>query len=138
DAGAAAEALYRLAVIDDEAGAYARAIDEYRASVAKLPSNRYAARAMARTSALEAHAEGAFAPYARLERVRRNATLVNDAQTIDALARDAEAFPPGLVRVEARMVCAAAYLHRLARADDGIRELRRVLDDPISADPLTR
>src|SRR5205085_6624093 len=37
-----AEAIYHRAEADDAAGAYARAMDEYRASVARLPSHRYA------------------------------------------------------------------------------------------------
>lgn len=136
DPQAEAEAMYRRAESDDAAGRYARALDEYRATAALLPSSRYAPRAASRASTLAAHAEGDFAPYARLEQVRRDPELSSDAAAIDALARDADAFPPGLVRVEARMVCADAYLHRLGRVDDGMRVLRAVLDDPKS-DPLT-
>src|SRR4051794_38096599 len=72
DVETAASALYALATIDDAAGEYARAVERYRAAVAKLPSFRDAPRAVARAEQLEAHSEGAFVPLARLERVRRD------------------------------------------------------------------
>jgi hypothetical protein len=73
---------------------------------------------------------------ARLDRMRNDPELVHDAAAIEALARDAESFPPGTVRDQARMFVAEAWLGRLQRPDDAILELRRVAHDP-GADALT-
>jgi len=137
DPAVAADALYRRAEAEDAAGAYANAIRDYRASVARLPSFRYAPKAMTHAALLDAHSEGDFKPYARLESVRRDPKASDDAASIDALAHDAEAFPPGPTRSEAWMVCADAYLSRLHRRADGEAALRRVTDDP-KADALLR
>ena len=136
DVDASAQATYFLAEMDDEEFFFARALERYQASVTRSPSHRYAPRALTRADLLRRHAEGNFAPYARLERVRRNPALANSPEAIDALARDAESFPPGLVRVEARSVVAEAYLGRMHRREDGISILRLVVKDP-AADPLT-
>ena len=72
----------------------------------------------------------------RLDRVRQSPTLSADPATIDALARDVQSFPPGTVRVEARMFVASAWLGRMHRPDDAIPLLRAVSDDP-DADSLT-
>jgi len=132
----AAEALFTLAQMDERDFDFARALARYEASYAKSPSSRYAQRATNRISQLKAHAEGDFAPLARLERVRRDPALANDPAAIDALARDADAFPPGLVRVEARMLVGEAWVGRMNRHADGIAVLRQIVDDPKS-DPLT-
>ena len=136
DVDASAQATYFLAEMDDEDLLFARALERYRASVLRSPSHRYAPRAMTRADLLRRHAEGDFAPYVRLEQVRRDPALANAPEAIDALARDAESFPPGLVRVEARTVVAEAYLGRMHRRTDGITVLRKVVNDP-AADPLT-
>jgi hypothetical protein len=72
----------------------------------------------------------------RLEAIRQDPHLASDPGAIEALARDAETFPTGQVRVDARMLVAMAWIERLHRPDDGIAELRRVVDDA-SADPVT-
>ncbi len=133
---AAAEALFLLGQLDEQDFELARALAHYKDSYARSPSNRYAQRATNRASQLEARSEGDFAPLVRLERVRRDPTLANDAAAIDTLARAAEAFPPGLVRVEAWMFIAEAYLGRMNRHADAIVLLRRVVVDP-KVDPLT-
>jgi hypothetical protein len=133
---ATAEALYEQAQLDEQHGEYAQALERYRASFAASPSSRYAQRAQTRADWLQDHSEGGFVPLARLEGVRRDPAIANDPSAIDALAHDLEAFPSGLVRVEARMLVAEAWLGRMHRPDDGMRELRAVADDP-SADPLT-
>lgn len=137
DPQVAADALYRMAEAEDAAGDFAHAVQHYRAAVTRLPSFRYAPKAMTRASQLEAHSEGDYRPFARLDAVRRDPKTSDDAAAIDSLARDAEGFPPGPTRGEARMVCADAYLARLHRRADGEAELRRVTDDP-KADPLLR
>jgi hypothetical protein len=134
-AGEAAE-IFARAEADDARGDFARALGGYEAAVASEPSAAFVPRATARAEILRTHAEGGFAPFARLERVRRDPRLASDPGEIDALARDAEAFPPGLVRAEARMLVAEAYVGRLGRPAEAPPILERVADDA-STDPLT-
>ncbi|HEY8041528.1 MAG TPA: hypothetical protein VIF15_17095 [Polyangiaceae bacterium] len=136
DPEAVAEAFFLLGSLDEGDGAFSRAMVDDRASIAAAPNTRWALRASDRVDWLRARSEGDFAPLARLERVRRDPVLAADASAIAALARDAEGFPPGTVRVEARMLVAEAWLGRMHRPDDAITELRKVVDDP-KADPLT-
>ncbi len=132
----AAEALYTLATEQDAKLDFKAALASYEASVARSPSNRWAPRAIVRASSLRNHAEGGFAPLATLERVRRDPQRANDPTAIAELAREAEGFPPGLVRVEAEMLVAEAYLGRMNHPDLGLVELRKVVADP-KADVLT-
>jgi hypothetical protein len=136
DADAVAEARWLLGKIDEDEGAFARALDEDAACVAAAPNSRWAQRASDRIDWLRARSEGDFAPLARLERVRRDPALSSDPAAVAELARDADAFPPGTVRVEARMLVAEAWLGRLHRPEDALAQLRKVRDDP-KADPLT-
>jgi hypothetical protein len=131
-----AERLYELGQADEHAGAFAQALADDRASLAAAPGSAWAQRAAARIAWLDARSEGDFAPLARLERVRRNPSLADDPAAIDALAREAESFPPGQVRVEARMLVAEAWLGRMHRPADALPVLRAVRDDP-EADPLS-
>jgi hypothetical protein len=133
---AEADALYAAAETDDAELRFARAADRYEASIAKAPSHRHAPRARARAEVLRRHAEADFVPYTRLERVRRDPELSSDPAALAALAEDARAFPPGLVRVEARMLAAEAYLGRLQRPADAVPLLREVVADP-ATDPLS-
>jgi hypothetical protein len=73
---------------------------------------------------------------ARLEQVRQDPRQASDPAAIEALARDAEGFPEGPARVGARLLVATAWLERLHRTDDGVAEMRKVVDDP-AADPTT-
>jgi hypothetical protein len=130
DPGAVAEAHFRLATLDEEEGALARALDEDRAAVVTAPGSRWARSAGARASWLTARSEGAFVPLVRLMTVWRDRDAAGDEEVVQALANDAEAFPPGVVRGEARMFVADAWLHRLHRPEDAKRELARVRDDP--------
>jgi len=68
--------------------------------------------------------------------VRRDPKLADDGATLDALVRDSDAFPPGAVRVEARMLAADAFVGRLHRHADGLALYDRVVSDP-KADALT-
>ncbi len=133
---AAAEALWLLGQHDEDTGAFALALEHDRACIARAPGSRWAARASDRIEWIRARSEGDFAPLARLERVRRDPTLSSDPEAVATLAREADAFPPGLVRVEARLLVAEAWLGRLDRPADAERVLRLVESDP-SADPLT-
>jgi hypothetical protein len=133
---ALAEAHFEEGKVDEERAAFPQALVEYAAAIAAAPNTRWALRASDRIDWLRARSEGDFAPLAALERVRRNPDLAADAASIETLARQAEAFPPGTVRVEARMLVAEAWLGRMHRPDAAIPELRAVTDDP-AADPLT-
>jgi hypothetical protein len=134
---AASTAKLALAEAEDARGDYAHAAADYRAAIAILPSSRYAAKATMRAALLEAHSEGDWRPFARLEEVRHDPNLSSDPQAIDALAGAADDFPPGPTRGEARLLCADAYLSRLHRRADGERTLRQVVGDP-STDDLVR
>jgi hypothetical protein len=136
DPTAAAEGLYLLAEMDDESFLFASALARYKASFARSPSSPYTPRAVSRASWLREHSEGDFAPLVRLETVRRDSALANNPAAIDALAKDADGFPPGRVQVEARMLVAEAYIGRMHRSDEGLAELKRVASDR-HADVLT-
>ncbi len=130
DPATAAQAFYRLAELDDRRFEFALALQEYDACISRAPSGPFASRAAIRASTLRGHAEGDFAPLVRLEHVRRDPSLANDPSAVAALVHDADSFPPGRVRVEARMLAAEAYLGRLRRTEDAIPLLRLVAGDP--------
>jgi hypothetical protein len=130
DADVAAIGLFFLGEMDEQVMRFADAAASYDASLARLPSSRYALRAASRSSAIKSHSEGDYAPLARLETVRRDPVLANDPAAIDALVKDAESFPPGSVRVEARLLAAEAYRGRLARPRDQMALLWLVVRDP--------
>ena len=132
-----AEQLYTMAEQEEHDLEFGEALEHYEASIALDPSTRYALRARARAGWLHRHAEGGFAPLARLERVRRDSRAQYDDRAMDALAHDLEAFPPGAVRCEARMLVAEAYASRLGRPGDATRELWGLLDEkPACEGPL--
>jgi hypothetical protein len=132
----AARMLFERAQTEEDRGDFEPALLHDRASVAAAPDSVWAQRAAARVAWLVARSEGDFEPLALLERVRRSPSLAADPDAVDALARDAEAFPPGQVRAEARMFVAEAYLGRTHRPTDALPLLRAVSDDS-EADPLS-
>lgn len=125
----AATGLFFLGQMDEETLRFADAVASYDGSMARLASSHYAQRAVSRSSAIRSHSEGGYAPLARLETVRRDPALSNDRAAIDALVRDAEGFPPGPVRVEARLLAAEAYRSRLAQPTEQIAMLWLVARD---------
>jgi hypothetical protein len=137
DADTRAEALFRLAAVDERLGAFALALGEDRESVARAPAGRWAAPAAARAGWLEHRSEGGFAPLAQLERVRREPRLADDVASLEALATAARSFPDGPVRAEARLVVAEAWLGRLHRPREAPDLLRAIAGDA-SADPDLR
>jgi hypothetical protein len=137
DPEAVGQAHFVLGKLEEDQGAYEAALADDRAAIAVAPNTRWALRASERTDWLLARSEGNFEPLRRLENIRRDPTKAENAATMDALAGEAEAFPPGVVRVEARMFMAEAYLGRFHRPGDAIAELRKVTADP-KAEPLTR
>ena len=133
----AADSLFQRAEEEDARGEYAQADADYRAAIAQRPSFREAGKAAARAAFLEAHAEGGFVPFARVEALRKRSDALDDATAIDALARDADTFANGPSRAEAWMLCADAYLFHLARRRDGERALEHAAGDT-AADPILR
>jgi hypothetical protein len=131
------DAFLGLARMDRDERAYAGALASYRACVAAAPNTVWAQRATQQITWLEARSEGDFAPLERFERVKLDPSKMSDPAAIDDLARDADAFPPGLVRVEARHFVAEAWLASPLRAPDAIRELRTVQTDLPFAEFLT-
>jgi hypothetical protein len=125
-----------LGQIDEDESAFGPALAEYRQAVVAAASTRWALRASDRIDWLRARSEDDFRPLTALERVRRNPTVAADPAAIDELARQADAFPPGTVRVEARMLVAEAWLGRMHRPEAAVAALRAVSDDP-KADHLT-
>jgi tetratricopeptide (TPR) repeat protein len=111
------------------------ALAGYEEAASVDPSGPLARIARARANDLSTHAEGRFAPLARLEAVRRKSSP--ERAEIDALAADAEGFPPGRVRAEARLVVAEALWHRFDDKAAAARALDAALADD-SADKLTR
>lgn len=109
----------------------------YQTSFADDPSAPGAPRARARAQDLADHAEGGFAPLARLEAVRRDPAQSNDPAAIAKLETDAAAFPPGRVRIEARMLAGVAWLGRLRNPARARGPFAAVVDDP-AADRTTR
>jgi hypothetical protein len=111
------------------------ALAAYDQAIALDPSASFVRIARARALDLRTHGEGDFVPLRRLESVRRNPSATRD--DVDALARDAEHFPPGRVRSEAQLVVAEAFWHRFDLPDLAAYALDKALSDA-SADRLTR
>ncbi|MDB4933894.1 MAG: hypothetical protein JWP87_866 [Labilithrix sp.] len=126
---AQADAILREAEKDDDALEFARALARYDEGRALDPGSPRAPRAEARAAMLRAHAEGDFAPYAALERVRRDPALASDPRAVEELVHAAESFPPGPVRVEVWVLAAEAFAHRFGRPRDAEALLRRVIVD---------
>ena len=132
----AAEAAFLLGKLDEDDDAFDKAVADYRAAIRAAPESASAVRAAERLDWLEARSEGGFVPLSLLERIRRSPALSSNPEAIDRLAQQADGFPPGVVRVEARMLAAEAWLHRMQRPQRAIAELRAVAADP-SCDPVT-
>lgn len=136
DPRAVGEAYLLLGQLDEDEGAFPKAMEDYQGAQSAAPNTRWSLRARDRLDWIVDRSEASFAPLVRLERVRRDPAAVADPAAIDALARDLASFPSGIVRVEARMVVAEAWLGRMHRPDDAIAQLRSITADP-KTDPLT-
>jgi hypothetical protein len=64
--------------------------------------------------------------------MRRDPALLHDPEALDRLAVEAETFPAGVVRSEARTLVAQEWLKLPSRRDDALGELKKVVDDPSS------
>ncbi|MFS8066975.1 MAG: hypothetical protein ACMG6S_11440, partial [Byssovorax sp.] len=133
----AAQQSFDRAELAFQAQRFAEALAAYREAAAADPSARFALTARARAADLEAHAEGSFAPLARLSAVRRDPAKSSDRATIEALAQDAAAFPPRRDRGEAALVIADAWWHRLGDPRRAVAPLEAAVADT-TGDPLTR
>jgi hypothetical protein len=109
---------------------FPRALAGYERSLRLRPSASFSVKARVRADDLRAHAEGNFAPLARLETTRRSARALADPVALDALLEEARAFPPGKVRSEAFLLVAEAFGRRLQRPDRAQVAARALLDDP--------
>jgi hypothetical protein len=139
DPAAVSEAYFRLGALDEEEAAFAQAVTHYRQSLAAKPVSsgvQWARNASKRMQWLSARSEGDFAPLARLHRFARDPALAADPEAVAALARDTEAFPPGIVRAESRMLVASAWLGPLRRPRDALRLFRLVATDPTGGQNL--
>ena len=136
-ARAAAEASFARAEQAAQERRFADALAAYREVLAEDPSAPRAMPARARITDLEAHAEGGFAPLARLEEVRRDPRKGADRAEVEALTRDLASFPGGRVRAEARLFVAEAWWRRLGEPARAIEPLEAAATDD-SADRLTR
>jgi tetratricopeptide (TPR) repeat protein len=136
-ARAAAQASYERAERAAKERRFAEALAAYREAATADPSAPFAPTARSRADHLAARGEGDFAPLARLEEVRRDPAKSSDRGVIEALVRDAAAFPEGRVRSEARLVAAEALWHRLGDPRRAAILLDEVLADK-AADRLTQ
>jgi hypothetical protein len=130
DPSAVAEAHFRLGALDESDAEPAHAMAHYRASIDAAPSPHAARSAAMRVQWLSARSEGEFVPLSRFLRMQRDPALAGDANAVAAFAREADAFPPGLLRGEAQLFVAERWLGPLHMREDGMRELRKVADDP--------
>ena len=137
EARAAAQQSFDRAERAYQALRFAEALAAYREAAAADPSARFVPTARARAADLEAHAEGDFAPLARLSAVRRDPILSADRAVIEALERDVAAFPPGRVRGEAELTIADAWWHRLGDPQRAVSPLEAAIADE-TGDRLTR
>jgi hypothetical protein len=129
---ACATALYAMASKEDAALDLALAAEDYQLVELNDPSSPFVPQARSRAAELHARYEGGFVPLVKLERVRRDPKLASDAGAIDALVRDADGFPEGLVRIESWSLAADAYAGRLGRPNDALPLYRRIVGDPRS------
>lgn len=131
-----ARALFESGARASEERRYADALADYRGSLAADPGSPTAAVTRLRVADLEAHSEGGFAPLLRLDEVRRDPDKCRDRASLEALERDASAFPAGPVRSEARILVAEAYWHELHDPRRALVVFDAVLEDPAAETPM--
>jgi hypothetical protein len=114
---------------------FAEALDRSKLAASLDPSAPFAPAAQARVRWLHSRSEGAFVALAAVEKVRRDPSLMSNPAAIEELFRASQAFPPGLVRVEAWLLVADAGSRLLQRPELAIAAWGRVLDEPAAAAP---
>lgn len=112
---------------------FARALGAYRRAFELDPSAPVAAAARTRAEALEAVSEGGFGPLRALETLRRDPARLASPGALEAFAREAEAFPPGPVRDEARLLAVEALVRRLEATGSGLALARSLASDPATS-----
>ena len=127
-----AEQEFRLGAADETSGLFRRALEHYRACVARAPVSRPARSARERVVWIEQRAEGGFLPLATLARVRRDPTQLADPSVLSRLTAATETFPSGLVRSELRLRIGEAWLRLGNHRAEGVAELRALVSDPTS------
>ena len=108
---------------------FAEALAAYEEALRVDPSAPFASTARVRAADLRGHAEGDFEPLRKLESVRRDPAKNRDRATIEALERDAHAFPDGPVRAETLLVVSQAYEHAFSEPEKALSALEPILDD---------
>jgi hypothetical protein len=129
---ALAQAHFRLGVLDEEDVELRSALAHYHACVEAAPSSRWARTARSRITWIDQRSEGDLAPLIALQRVRNNPAKSHDPEALEQLALEAESFPAGPVRAEARVLVAEAWLGQTMRRERALGELRKVTADPSS------
>jgi hypothetical protein len=124
-----AGAAYAEAQSFERALDFPRALEGYRRVVALEPAGPFAEAARTRAEALAAMSAGEFGPLRELEALRRDPARLTSPDALEGFARRAEAFPPGLVRDEARALAAEALVRRLGEAGRGSAVARALADD---------
>ncbi|HEU4411768.1 MAG TPA: hypothetical protein VFS43_41385 [Polyangiaceae bacterium] len=132
-----AEEAYAEAQGAERALDFARALSAYRRAFELDPSGPVAAAARTRAEALGSMSEGGFGPLRALEALRRDPARLGSPAALEAFAREAEAFPAGPVRDEARLLAAEALVRRLDAPAAGAALARSVAEDA-SASPAAR
>jgi hypothetical protein len=120
----------RLGARDENAGAFAPALEHYRACLAIAPASRPAHNARNRIAWIEQRSEGSFLPLAALARARATPGLFADPAALGRVAVETESFPAGLVRSELRLRVAQGWLKLGSHQTEALLELRRVVADP--------
>jgi hypothetical protein len=124
-----AERAYRDATEAERQLDFPRALEGYRRALSLRPAASFSSRARIRAEDLAAHAEGGFAPLARLESVRRQPSRSSDPAELASLESEAAAFPPGQVRAEARLLVAEAFGRRLRIPARAVAPALALLED---------
>ena len=131
-----ARAHFHLGELAERAREYPDALAHYRAVLAIDPGNWFASTARARIDALKEY-DADFASLARLDAVRKDPTRASEPGAVEALEREAEAFPAGPARIEAFLFVAEAWAGRLNRPERAISPALRVAHDA-TADDVAR
>ncbi len=128
DESASARALFREATERTRAGEARDAVRLLERIVAEHGTSGEATRAERRLRWFAARREGDYAPLGVLLRFQSAPWTAQTEADVNAFAREVDAFPPGLVRVEAWLALGAGRA-RFGQREDALRRFRAVLDD---------
>jgi TolA-binding protein len=91
----------RSAAAAEQAGDYARAAQWYARVVSDTPESFYARKAQARLADLQAHADHAYVPYARFQKVLQHYAALGSDRALAEARAIVEAYPDSAVAPEA-------------------------------------